>query len=170
MLPCELVIKLKQQMDREYRSAGIYIATSSWFFEHELIEVAQASRVLAQYSVTRLMKFYDFLSNDQEAPFINQSVSFPCEKTLPLDGIIDEILVDYRIRYECILGIEDAARTANNIKVQLFVEVMKAFYRDEAGLLLSFIKDNLISKKIKNKGNDCKLSEIAKVLEPLHSF
>lgn len=154
MLPCELVIKLTQHMNREYCSAGIYIASSSWFFEHELIEAAQASRALAQNSVTRLMKFYDFLSNYQEIPFINQDISSPCETVLSLEGIIDEVLSDYRIRNECILEIENAVRTTSNIKTQLFLAKMKSFYRDEAHLLLNLIKGDFLSK---NQSERCRL-------------
>lgn len=159
MLPCELFIKLKQHMDTEYRSAGIYIATSSWFFDHDFIELAQVSRALAQYSVTRVMRFYDFLNHCQHNPFIYQDVLSPRLSILSLECIIHDLLLDYRIRNEGISEIETTSIITNNLKTKLFIEKIKPLYQEEADLLLSFFKNDVLLNKIKLKPEDYRLSD-----------
>ena len=69
MLPGELVIRLNQHMNMEFRAASLYIAKSSWFIEKGLTDIAQQFRLLAQIAVTTTLKFYEFLTNNQSAPF-----------------------------------------------------------------------------------------------------
>lgn len=168
MLPCELFIKLKQHMNMEYRSAGVYIATSSWFFEHDFIELAQASRALAQYSVTRVMRFYDFLNHCQQNPFICQETPSPHMSVLSLDSIIHDILLDYRTRNDGISEMENISIITNNIKTKLFIEKIKPYYLEEADFLLFYFKDYILLNKIKLESEDYSLSEIAQISEPLH--
>lgn len=166
MLPCELFIKLKQHMNTEYRSAGVYIATSSWFFDHDFIELAQVSRALAQYSVTRVMRFYDFLNHCQQNPFIYQSVLSPHLSALSLECIIHDILLDYRTRNNGISEIEKASIITNNIKTKLFIEKIKPFYLEEADLLMSFFKSDTLLNKLKPE--DYRLSEMSRSSEASH--
>lgn len=142
MLPCKLFIKLKQHMNTEYRSAGNYIASSTWLSEHEFIKQAETSRALAQFSVTRFMRLYDFLNYRQQNLFIFQDVLFSPIPVLSLEAIIIEMLSDYLDRKNKIFEMENIAITTNNIKIKLFIEKIKPFYLDEADLLFSLIKEN----------------------------
>ncbi len=141
MLTCNLLIKLKLHMNWEYRSSGFYMATSCRFSEYDLLELAQVTRELAQYSVTRFIRVYDFLKSCQQNPFIYQGLPFHNVTGFCVEDIIQEMLFDFRDRNQNIYEIENLAMTTNNIKIKLLIEKIKPFYIDEAELLLPSFKD-----------------------------
>jgi ferritin len=145
-------------MNWEYRSSGLYMASSCRFSEYDLLELAQVTRELAQYSVTRFMRFYDFLKDCQQNPFIYQGLPFHDISGFSADNITQEILFDFRDRNYNIYKIENIAMTINNIKTKLFIEKIKSLYIDEAELLLSSFKDDVFSNKLRCEL--CRLSEV----------
>lgn len=161
MLTRELLIKLQQHMKLEYLSSGIYIATSSMFSEYRLLESAQVSRRLAQYSVTRLMRFNEFLKKYQHDPYILQNVPLFDTSELSMEDRIHKLLFDYRARNHSISEIEKLSITTNSLVTNLFIEKIRPSYNDEADLLLSSFKDDIFSNKINEKSVQYKLSEIS---------
>ncbi|GJL43298.1 hypothetical protein TUM17577_45070 [Enterobacter asburiae] len=160
MLTRELFIKLQQHMNLEYLSSGIYIATSSMFSEYGLFESAQISRRLAQYSVTRLMRFNEFLKKYQHDPCILQNVPFFDISELSMEDKIHELLFDYRARNHSISEIEKLSITTNSLVTKLFIEKIRPSYNEEAELLLSSFKDGVFLNKINEKSVQYKLSGI----------
>ncbi|SCC57469.1 hypothetical protein [Kosakonia oryziphila] len=148
MLPCELTYKLNQQMNREFRYAGICLARSSWFLESHHDDIAYFFRLLAQSSITRTMKFYNFLSKCQETPFIIPNVPVTDDNELSLSVIINEILLDFKMRNENISTIEKISAKRSNIKTSLFIANIRILYRDEAQLLLSTIETHGLKENI----------------------
>ncbi|MBS1204746.1 MAG: ftnB [Proteobacteria bacterium] len=146
MLPCELSYKLNQHMNREFRCAGTCIARSSWLLDTDHDDIAYFFRVLAQSSITRTIKFYNFLSKCQEIPFINPDISVTDKNELSLPVIINELLLDFQIRNENISAIEKIAAKRSNIKTSLFIANIRVLYRDEAQLLLSTIETHRLKE------------------------
>ena len=157
-------------MNTEYRSAVAYIATSSWFSEHEFIKPAETSRALAQFSVTRFMRIYNFLNYCQQNPFIFQDVSFSPMPVFSLESVIIEMLSNYRDRNNKIFEMENIAITTNHIKIKLFIEKIKPFYLDEAGVLFSFVSEIPLLNNINLESECYIMSEIVRVSEPLPSI
>lgn len=148
MLPGELVIRLNQHMNMEFRAASLYIAKSSWFIEKGLTDIAQQFRLLAQIAVTTTLKFYEFLTNNQSAPFLNTDIPAISEVEQEWQTVAQAIFFDFNQRTDSLSGLESLAMARTNLLTSVFIIRIREFHQDEAQSLLAILKDSKMNDAV----------------------
>ena len=144
MLPDELVKDLNQYMNMEFHATGLYISRSSWLSEKGFIDATHVFRLLAQNSVTHVMKYYDFLIKNQAIPIINSDTVHSHEGYTSLKMIINEIYFDYQMRYHHLFEIEKHATAMNSIITVMFISKMKSLQINLPIALSSILKNYIL--------------------------
>ncbi|AMO49781.1 Ferritin-like protein [Enterobacter sp. FY-07] len=141
MLPGELVIKLNQHMNMEFRAASVYIAKSSWLIENEQTEIAQQFRLLAQTSITATLKFYEFLTHNHSAPFLSTDIPSINEAGHEWQTVAKALFFDFNQRTDSLSLLERLAVTHANLPTSVFLIRVREVHQDEAQSLRAILKE-----------------------------
>lgn len=137
MFKSNLIQKINFHLNLELFSADAYMAAGIRFSEIQQPELAENFRLLAQSSVIKATRCFNYIQKQHVSPFINNNT--PCQygMELSMKAVTFSITADYNLRTEHLTEMEGISIISNDIKAAIFLGKIMEIHKEEGESLIS---------------------------------
>lgn len=132
-----LIQKMNVHLNLEFFSAGAYLAAGMHFSEIQQPEIAECFRLLAQSSVIKATRCFNYIKKQHASPLINNNPPDQYRMALNLVAVADSITSEYNLRTDNLTEIKKISNINNDINAMLFIAKIIKIHKEEGELLLS---------------------------------
>lgn len=132
-----LIQKMTVHLNLEFVSAGAYLAAGMHFSEIHQPEIAECFRLLAQSSVIKATRCFNYIKKQHLSPFINNNTPRQYGLDMNLKALSDSITADYNLRTDHLREMETMSMINNDLKSVIFLGKIMAIHKEEGELLIS---------------------------------